>query len=169
MNLLDILGTIGFEWKVALVNLVSFLIIFFILKRFVFDHLTRLISERREKIAIGLDNAQEAESVLRRAQETATAITGTAQQEAYSIVAASKGRAEEVAEKISIDAQKSAEQLVQQARNRGEADVEQMRKELKKEVATIIVSAVGKITQEDMNAQKQSILIGRAIKIIAQR
>ena len=168
MNLLDILGTIGFDWKVALVNLVSFLIIFFILKRFVFDHLSKVIKERREKIAAGLDNAEEAEAALNKAQEEAAGITGEAQQEAHGIIAASKGRAEDVAAKVAADAQKSADQVLAEAHTRGEADIAQMRKELKSEMAGVVVSAVGKITQENMNPEKQKSLIGRAAELIAQ-
>ena len=151
-----------------MVNLVSFLIIFWILKKFVFGPITRVIKERREKISAGLSNADLAEATLLAAEKEAADFKQAAQQEAHGIVAESKGRAETVAAKVVADAETKAGQLVAEAHIRGESDIAQMRQELKNEMANVVVSAVGKITKEDMSSEKQQSLVGRAAELIAQ-
>ena len=44
-----VLSKLGFDWQVAIANLINFLIIYFLLKKFVFDKLADAISERRKK------------------------------------------------------------------------------------------------------------------------
>ncbi|MCB9809211.1 F0F1 ATP synthase subunit B [Candidatus Nomurabacteria bacterium] len=168
MNIIDILGTIGFDWQVASVNLVSFLIIYWILKKFVFDHVKKLIKERRETIAAGLNNAEEAQTALARAQEEATGITHHAQQEAHTLIASAKERAEGVADKVVHDAQQQAQSIVADAHTRGEADIADMRQALKSEMADMVIATVAKITHENMSAEKQQSLMNRAADLIAQ-
>jgi F-type H+-transporting ATPase subunit b len=63
-SLLGILSKIGFDWQVALANLFNFLIIFFILRRYAFKPIGKLIKERQERIDQGLENAKKTEQML---------------------------------------------------------------------------------------------------------
>lgn len=45
----SVLGKLGFDWQVAIANLINFLIIYFLLKKFVFDKLADAIAERKIK------------------------------------------------------------------------------------------------------------------------
>lgn len=168
MNLLDILGTIGFNWKVALVNLVSFLIIFWILKKFVFESIAKVIKERREKIAAGLDQADQAALTLSQAEEDARQIAQQAQLDAHGLITDAKERAELVSSKVLTDAESQAQQIIATAHTRGEQDIATMRDELTSEMVDVVVAAVSKITQEDMTPQKQQTLLDRAAKLITQ-
>jgi F0F1-type ATP synthase membrane subunit b/b' len=56
----EILGKIGFDWQVALANLVNFLIIVFLLKKFAFKPIAKIIQDRQNKINEGLENAKKA-------------------------------------------------------------------------------------------------------------
>jgi F0F1-type ATP synthase membrane subunit b/b' len=47
MDILGILGKIGFDWQVALANLVNFLIIFWILKKFAFKPVREILQKDR--------------------------------------------------------------------------------------------------------------------------
>ena len=69
MAILDILGKIGFDWQVAVANLVNFLIIFFILKRYAFKPIANIIKERQDQVNEGLDNAKLAETNLMQAEQ----------------------------------------------------------------------------------------------------
>ena len=69
MNILEILGNIGFDWRIAFANLVNFLIIFYLLKRYAFGPIGRILDERRRKIEEGLEHAREAETNLMMAKE----------------------------------------------------------------------------------------------------
>ena len=55
VNIYEILGKIGFDWQVALASLVNFLIILFVLKKFAFKPIKKLIQERQNKINEGIE------------------------------------------------------------------------------------------------------------------
>ena len=62
--MLEILGNIGFDWPVALANLVNFLIIFFLLHKFVFKPLGKTVEKRKRDIADGLAAADKNQQLL---------------------------------------------------------------------------------------------------------
>ncbi|MBU4369492.1 ATP synthase F0 subunit B, partial [Patescibacteria group bacterium] len=58
MDLQRILGNLGFDWRMALANLVNFLIIFFVLKKYAFKPIKEKLEEREKKIKTGLEDAE---------------------------------------------------------------------------------------------------------------
>ena len=66
--MLEILGKIGFDWQVALANLINFFIVFLLLKKFFFKKIKETIRERRNKIEKGLEDAEKAAESLKSAE-----------------------------------------------------------------------------------------------------
>jgi len=50
-SVLNNLGKMGFDWHMALFNLVNFLILYFILKKYLFGSISATIAERQKKVA----------------------------------------------------------------------------------------------------------------------
>lgn len=154
-NLLAILGKIGFDWQVAFANLVNFLIIFFLLKKFAFGPLEKVIRERKKKISDGIENAKRAETELfmaenirnekiAEAKKEANTIIGDAQQKGDEIVAESKAQAED--EKASIVA--SGEREVREKK-------EAIKKELETETADLVIGSLEKVLRESFDDKSQ--------------
>ena len=68
-KILSILGSVGFNWHVALANFINFLIILFILNKFFFGKLGKTISDRKAIIEKGLSDATDAAKALASAEE----------------------------------------------------------------------------------------------------
>lgn len=85
----SILHSIGFNWHVALANFVNFLIVLFILNKFVFKKVFSGIESRQELIKSGLENATLAQQNLQKAVD-----------EAESIIIGSKKEGERIFESI---------------------------------------------------------------------
>lgn len=67
-EILNILGTVGFNWHVALANFFNFLIILFLLQKFFFGKIRSTIQKRANIIEEGLNNAEDAAMFLRDAE-----------------------------------------------------------------------------------------------------
>src|SRR5690606_24538087 len=102
---------IGFDWQIALANFINFLIIFYILKRFVFGPVKKIVDERQAKIQAGIDKAQQSETELLVAQQKAqqeikaarsqaNQIVADAQDQADAQISAAKGIAEKEAQAV---------------------------------------------------------------------
>lgn len=104
-QILNILGSVGFNWHVALANFINFLIILFILNKFFFGKLGRLISNRQEVIERGIAQASEAEKALVRAEEEKKEIIHGAKKEGHTILSEAQAEAEALAATIKKDAE----------------------------------------------------------------
>jgi F-type H+-transporting ATPase subunit b len=104
-QILSILGSVGFNWHVALANLINFLIILFILNKFFFGKLGKTITNRQKIIERGLTQASEAEKALARAEDEKNKIIGQAKKEGHALVSESQAQAEALAANIKADAE----------------------------------------------------------------
>lgn len=129
-NLLEILGKIGFDWQVALANLFNFLIIFFILKKFAFKPIGKLIKERQEKINEGILNAEKNEKLLSNTKKEYEDIILDARTEAHKLV--QDARKEAIVKK---------DQLLEQARGEVASMIENGKKSLEIEKIKILDDA----------------------------
>ena len=83
---MEILAKIGFDWQVALANLVNFLIIFFLLKKFLFGPIAKTLAERKKAISEGLQNAALATDALSEAKKEGDKIIAEAKAQANTII-----------------------------------------------------------------------------------
>jgi F-type H+-transporting ATPase subunit b len=87
MDILEVLGKIGFDWRVALVNLFNFLIVFLILKKFAFKPIENILERRRKKIEQGLKDAKKSRDILLQTEDLSEDIIKKAKNDANLIVA----------------------------------------------------------------------------------
>jgi F-type H+-transporting ATPase subunit b len=99
-QILNILGSVGFNWHVALANFINFLIILFLLNKFFFGKLGTTISKRQEIIERGLSQASDAEKALARAQEDKKEVLHAAKKESHAIVSEAQAQGEALAASI---------------------------------------------------------------------
>lgn len=112
-QILNILGSVGFNWHVALANFINFLIILFILNKFFFRKLGKTISDRQDVIERGLSQASDAEKALARAEEEKRDIIHAAKKESHSIIEEAKVQAEDLAASIRGNAEAEVSQKLE--------------------------------------------------------
>lgn len=128
-KLLEILGNVGFDWKVALANFVNFLIILFILNKFFFKSLGKTLDERKKKIVEGLTLRDEAERDRKNAFAEKTEILSQAREEETKLLQAAHAKALALGETVIAKAESEAEAIVTKA----EGELGRMKKELHSE------------------------------------
>lgn len=107
----DVLGNIGFNWHVAILNFFNFLVILFILNKFFFKKIGSTIHKRDSYIKEGVENAKNAKAKIEQAEAGAKVILNESRVEAQKIVDDSSDRAESVARDIKLKAEHEAESL----------------------------------------------------------
>ncbi len=125
-KLLEILGNVGFDWKVALANFVNFLIILFILNKFFFKSLGKTLDERKKKIIEGLTLRDEAEHDRKNAFAEKTEILSQAREEETKLLQAAHAKADTLGKVVIAKAESEAEAIVTKA----EGELGRMKKEL---------------------------------------
>lgn len=156
-QILNILGSVGFNWHVALANFINFLIILFILNKFFFGKLGKVISNRREIIERGLSDASDAERALAHAEEKKKEIIHGAKKEGHTIISEAQAQAEALALVIQSEAEKEIASKLEALKER-EAHLRLKVEKDFAEVAPVLVSRLyaetlkKNLTEKDNNA-----------------
>lgn len=145
-QILNILGSVGFNWHVALANFINFLIILFILNKFLFGKLGKVISNRQEVIERGLSQASDAEKALASAEVKKEEIIHAAKKEGHVIVSEAQTQAEALAATIKANAE---EEISARAQALAEKEAA-LKEKVEKEVAEAAPALVAKLYAETL-------------------
>lgn len=164
MDLGSILGKIGFDWRIALANLVNFLIIYLLLRKVVFKKIKNAITERQEKIRQGLAYGEEAEQLKKDAQASKEELLRDTRISCAEAIAEARSQAESIRISIIDDAKKEALTVITTARESFEKERLEKERVFKQEMMTLVAVAVRKITKDSITEQTDAMYSGDFIK-----
>ncbi len=148
MDILGILSNVGFDWHVFLFNLVNFLVLLFLLKKFLFDKVVAIIDERERIIKEGLDNARLAQEQLDNAEAKRKEIITDAKNRRDEMYKEAIEEAKSISEEIKNEAIKESQQMVEKANLQANRAKEKILEDVKKNVSDIVTKELeSKITK----------------------
>lgn len=150
---------LGFSPINFIFTIVNFLLVYWILKRFLFKPLLKVLGERKEKIEEGLAKAAEAENKLAVAGEEAEGIIAQARVEAKSIAQ----EAEEARVALLRETRHQTEQMIKDAHKGIEEEKEQIRAEMEGQLIDLVSVAVDRVLDEVVGKEEQRILVEKAV------
>lgn len=112
----DIAQTLSFDLSTAIFSVVNFLIVYFILSRFVFGKVGEIIKDRREKVEESLAKSIQADTKLNSAEKDANKIISDAKSEAQKIIEQAYEISEQDKLRIVSDAEAKSQQLIDKAK-----------------------------------------------------
>ena len=159
MDLLSVLGNIGFDWKLALANLVNFLIIYYLLKRYAFEPIAKIINERKQKVEEGIEMTKKAEEELETSQKERESIISDAKHESNEIVAKAHEQAKALREHANTQSAKDKDEMLSNAQAKVEKERQEMQTAVRAEVSDLIVLSTEKIIGEDISEDSHEKII----------
>lgn len=144
---MEALASLGIDWKLLLSQVVNFLILLFVLKRYLYGPVVKMLSDRREKVTKSMEDVKAAEEKLATAQMESKKILDKAVNEADSIAKAAKKSAQDEASKILADASEKAQKVSQNAKISAEREKDQIVEKAKKNLAELVTIATEKIIE----------------------
>lgn len=164
MDIAQILGNLGFDWRIALANLVNFLLILWILKKFAFKPIEKVLKDREDKIKKGVEDAERASAEFLMAKQTCEKTIVDAKEEANKIIASSTERAEKILADAKTAQEEQTKQIVAKAKTAIQLEKDKMMQDVKKEVIELVISTSEKFIKEDLTKAKQEEFIKKLIK-----
>ncbi len=151
------------EWGLMVWTLITFGLAVFILWKYAFGPLQRVIDERRARIQESMDAAEqtraEAERLLGEYKETLAQVRG----EAEEILARSRSAGESTRNEIVAGARDQAERVVAKAQEQIERETRAALQELKAQVAELTLLATEKVAASSLSEADQRRLIDEAL------
>ncbi len=164
MDIMEILGKIGFDWRMALANFVNFLIIFWLLKRYAFEPVKKVINQRQSEINKGLEDAEKAQTELVMAKENYEKKMSEARAEAGEIITKANEQAENIITKATKQAEEKVAVIVADARESIKHERENMERELQAKTVSIALEVASKILKTKLDEKTEANLIKELTK-----
>jgi len=144
-------------------TIVAFLILFFLLYKFAFPIIIKMIDERADKIRESLEKAEQTKIDAERLLEDYKKQMAEARGDAAKVIEQGRKVAETMKEDIIAKANEEAAGIVAKAHEAMEAEKKAAIAELQGEVATLSVAVAGKLIGEKLSAEDHAKLIERYV------
>jgi F-type H+-transporting ATPase subunit b len=144
-------------------TIVCFGITFFVLKRFAFGVIQKIIDERRERIRSSIEQAEKARSEARRLLEEHRALIGQARGQAEQILAEARKVAESMARRVKEETEADRHRRLEETKRQIEAETQRALEQIRAEVAELTLIATTKVTGKVLEDADHKRLIDEAI------
>ena len=145
-------------------TIITFLVLFFVLAKFAWKPLLKMLQDREDMIRSSLDDAEKAKVELERLSEESEAIMAKARSEAQSILAEGKTAAEKVKDEIIAKSKEQANKIREDAGNQIQVEKEKAIAEIKGEVVNLTLSVAEKLIQKNLSDADNKSLIEASLK-----
>lgn len=141
----SIISTFHIDWKIIIAQAVNFGVVFIVLYIFALKPLSKLMAERSEKIAKGIDDAKTNASLLEKTNAEYEKALSKARTEADKIFQDGKKEAEAERAKMLEKAKSEVVVVIENGKKVLEAEKAKMVEEAKKEIVDLAMKATEKL------------------------
>lgn len=157
-------GILGFSLQAFLIQIVTFILVFFLLKKFAFSRIVAMLDKRHEVIEAGVRHGMEMEKERANLEKEIAKIVREARHDADEIIGTANKEARELVREAEKSAHKKTEVMLADAEARINEESEQARRKLEREIVGLVSEATEAVVEEKVDAKKDAELIDRAIK-----
>lgn len=147
------------QWDILLWSTINFLVLFVLLRKFLWQPVLNMMKEREDRISENLDqaeNAREEAIVMKTDYETRLA---AAQAKTEQMLAEASRRAEEIRQELLAKAQAEADEVLRKAEETIAREREAALAELRGEVADLAIQVAERVLQREINDEDQRRLV----------
>lgn len=159
-----LIGTFHIDYKILIAQIVNFTIVLFVLYKFAYGPLLKVMTDRTKKIEKGIKDAEEARKKLEETEVKEKAVLSEARREAQAIIDTAEKTALKNKEELLSEAKKKSDEIVINTQKQLEEEKKKMMGEIKSEIADLVVAATGKVIDEKLDEKRDKELIEKAIK-----
>lgn len=145
----------GVDWPHFIAQCVSFGIVAFLLHRFAYQPILRVLEERRHRIADSLASVEKIKEELAKTEAARREILEKAEGQATKLIEEARAAAAKVQEAETQKAIAAAEQIISKAREAAAADHARMLAELKREVGRLVVETTMRVSGKVLTVEDQ--------------
>jgi F-type H+-transporting ATPase subunit b len=166
---MEILKTFGFDPILLGAQILNFLIIFYLLKRFLYKPVLGMLKAREDKIKEGVKQAEEARLTLEKTLAEEKKIFAKAHEESKALIQDARSQAIEVSREVEENTKKQAEKILLDAKAQIEQDAKRMEIELGEKISLLSKEMLEKSLQGVFGEKEQKQILEKALKNIKKK
>ncbi|MDO8498411.1 MAG: F0F1 ATP synthase subunit B [bacterium] len=164
---MDILTNFGVKPILLMAQVVNFLILLFILKRFLYKPLLKALDQRKQRIADSLRNAEEIEKRLEQTTKEREERLKKASREAEEILAEAAKTADRIVAEAHLKAGHDIKKLMEKSKDAMEQERGKLHQEIRGELADLVAASLQKVTGKIITTKDQKEMIQRSVEGLA--
>ncbi len=163
----DTAETFGWNPWLFLSQVISFVIVALLLRRFAYKPILAVLEERRRQIEKAQFNAEKIKRQLAEAEQRYAEILTRANAEAQKMIDEARESSAHLAERKQQEAIAAAEQIIATAREASAIEHERTMESLKRELGRLVVDTTAKVTGKVLTAEDQQRLQEETVRQLA--
>jgi F-type H+-transporting ATPase subunit b len=158
------LGALGFDAQAFVIQVITFILAYLVLRRYAFGPITKMLRERRETIESGVKLGEQMRQEKAELESKVEDTLHEARQQADDIIAGAQDSGRQAVREAEEKAKAKAEGIVAEAESRIAQDTNRARKQLEKEIVGLVADATETVIHEKVDKKKDAELIERSLK-----
>ena len=159
---MEFLNEFGFDPMLFFAQVVNFLIIFYILKRFMYKPVLEMLKKRENEIKKGISNKEESDRLLAETREKETQILQKAQIKAENIVNNAKEEANQIKIQNEENTKREAKKMITEAKITIENETKEAEEKLTAKIGNIAIMLLEKSLTGIFGKKEQEIILKKA-------
>ena len=160
----DLFSALGIDWKMLVFQLVAFVVLVWLLGKFVYPSLMKAVDKRQADIEASAEAADTARQQADKTKTEVEKLLKQARRDASDIMATAKEEANATVEAADAKAKVRAEHIVAEAHEQLQKDVVAARKALHNDTLELVALATEKIVGKTVNAKVDKEVIAASVK-----
>jgi F-type H+-transporting ATPase subunit b len=161
---LELVENFGIDPYLLGAQIINFLIVFYVLKRFLYKPILNALKTREDSIRKGLEDAEVARKLLEEAEEKEAKLLQKAQSEARKMIEDAKSESLSLLAQAEEKTRLQTEQMLKDAKTQIEEDMKRAEKQLSANITTLAVHVLEKSIADIFSQDEQDVVIKKAIK-----
>jgi F-type H+-transporting ATPase subunit b len=157
------IAALGVNISGLIFQVVNFALLLFLLYRFAFRPLLRVLEERRQTIEESLASAADIERTKAELRREGMALAAAARESAQEIIGRSEQEGTRIRQQAQAAGKKAAERLVAEAQAQVRQHLAAVRADLKQEMLGLVVAATERVLGEKLTKEKDQLLVEEAL------
>ena len=158
------IAALGIDPLAILAQGVTFLLFFFLIKKFALSKIVKTLEDRRTTIEGSLDKAEELTKQNEQAEKRVNALLSEARKESEDIINKSHEEAGSIVTAAEVKAVEKTEKIIADGKAQIEQQVAKAQETLKKETLSLVAAATETVLGEKLDAKKNESLIKKALE-----
>jgi F-type H+-transporting ATPase subunit b len=154
----------GIQPILLLAQIVNFLILLFLLKKFLYGPIVKVLDQRKQTIEESLKNAEKIEANLAKTEEDYDKKIEKAATEARKIVDEATKSASEIISEARTQASAEMQDILKKGQDSIEMERQKMQQEMRAELTQLVINTLEKVTGKVVSKKDQIDIIEKAVK-----
>lgn len=162
----QLLNSFGIKWEILIWQVINFGVLFFVLSRFLYKPIKRLMQERENKIAESLKKAEELDEKSKKFEEELRQKMSEQRKEIEEMHQKAMSQQEMLRKDLKAKAEEEVQKIISEAKDMAAAEKEQILSSLEAEVKQLAVSLASKVLEREIDEEKEKELLENALGVL---